>query len=138
MYSHILLSYDGSEHAKKAAERAAKLAAAFGAHVTIVTAYPTSPSFILGTEPISDEEMRSYWVAKADELDDVFISRNVSIDKIIRAADPKHLILDTAEELEVDAIFIGSRGLSNYARFMLGGVSQSVVQHAHCDVIVVK
>ena len=138
MYRHILLSYDGSEHAKKAAERAATLGAAFQAHVTIVTAYPTSPSFILGAEQISDEEMRDYWVTKVDELDDVFTSRNVSIDKVIKAADPKNLILDTAEELEVDVIIIGSRGLSNYARFMLGGVSQSVVQHAHCDVIVVK
>ena len=138
MYRHILLSYDGSEHAKKSAERAAELAATFGAHVTIVTAYPSSPSFILGAEQISDEEMRSYWIAKADELDDVFTSRSVSIDKVVKAADPKNLILDTAEELEVDVIIIGSRGLSNYARFMLGGVSQSVVQHAHCDVIVIK
>lgn len=138
MYHHILLSYDGSDHAKKAAERAAELASAFGAHVTIVTAYPTSPSFIIGAKDISDEEMRAYWVAKADELDDVFTSRNISIHKVVKAADPKSLILDTAEELEVDVIVIGSRGLSNYARFMLGGVSQSVTQHAHCDVIVVK
>ncbi|ERI08483.1 universal stress family protein [Aneurinibacillus aneurinilyticus ATCC 12856] len=138
MYRHILLAYDGSEHAKRAARKAAEIAGQFKATVTVVTAYPKSPSHILGAEPITAEEMEAYWEEKAAETADLFLNYGTSFSKVVRAEDPKSLILDTAEELDVDLIILGSRGLSNYARLMLGGVSQAITQHAGCDVLVVK
>ncbi|MFT9849190.1 universal stress protein [Aneurinibacillus sp. REN35] len=138
MYQHILLAYDGSEHAKRAAEKAAILAAETHAQVTIVTAYPKSPSHILGAKPVTEEEMETYWEEKAVEIADLFLTRGISFSKVVRAEEPKSLILDIAEEIGADVIVLGSRGLSNYARLMIGGVSQAIVQHADCDVLVVK
>lgn len=138
MYRHILLAYDGSEHAKRAAAKTAALAAETKAKVTVVTAYPKSPSHILGAKPVTEEEMEAYWKEKAVEIADLFLTRGVSFSKVVQAEEPKSLILDTAEEIEADLIVLGSRGLSNYARLMIGSVSQAIVQHAPCDTLVVK
>jgi nucleotide-binding universal stress UspA family protein len=47
-------------------------------------------------------------------------------------------ILDLAEEVGADLIVIGSRGLGAISRALLGSVSESVVKHAHCPVLVVR
>jgi nucleotide-binding universal stress UspA family protein len=40
--------------------------------------------------------------------------------------------------LGADLIVIGSRGLSGMKRLLMGSVSESVVRHAHCPVLVVR
>lgn len=47
-------------------------------------------------------------------------------------------IVDLAEELGVDVIVIGSRGLGGIRRALVGSVSDSVMHHAHCPVLVVR
>lgn len=47
-------------------------------------------------------------------------------------------IIDLAEELGVDVIVIGSRGLGGIRRALVGSVSDSVMHHAHCPVLVVR
>lgn len=45
-------------------------------------------------------------------------------------------ILDLAEELGADMILLGSRGLGSLGRLVLGSVSERVVHHATCPVLV--
>jgi nucleotide-binding universal stress UspA family protein len=47
-------------------------------------------------------------------------------------------IVALAEELGVDLIVMGSRGLGGVRRALMGSVSDSVVRHAHCPVLVVR
>jgi nucleotide-binding universal stress UspA family protein len=47
-------------------------------------------------------------------------------------------ILALAEELGVGLIVMGSRGLGGVRRALMGSVSDSVVRHAHCPVLVVR
>ena len=47
-------------------------------------------------------------------------------------------ILALAEELQADLIVMGSRGLGGVRRALMGSVSDSVVRHAHCPVLVVR
>jgi nucleotide-binding universal stress UspA family protein len=47
-------------------------------------------------------------------------------------------IVALAEELGVDLIVTGSRGLGGVRRALMGSVSDSVVRHAHCPVLVVR
>ena len=51
---------------------------------------------------------------------------------------PKSVILQEAEKLEVDLIFVGSHGYGPVKRFVLGSVSQAVALHAKCSVRIVK
>ena len=47
-------------------------------------------------------------------------------------------IVDLAEELGVGLVVVGSRGLGGVRRALMGSVSDSVVRHAHCPVLVVR
>jgi len=47
-------------------------------------------------------------------------------------------IIHLAEELGAGLIVMGSRGLGGVRRALMGSVSDSVVRHAHCPVMVVR
>jgi nucleotide-binding universal stress UspA family protein len=47
-------------------------------------------------------------------------------------------IVDLAEELGAGLVVVGSRGLGGIRRALMGSVSDSVVRHAHCPVLIVR
>jgi len=47
-------------------------------------------------------------------------------------------IVELAEELGAGLVVVGSRGLGGIRRALMGSVSDSVVRHAHCPVLVVR
>ena len=51
---------------------------------------------------------------------------------------PDSRIVETAEEMDADLIVIGSHGYNRWERLLLGSVSNSVVHHAHCSVLVAR
>ena len=65
-------------------------------------------------------------------------TRGLAVSSVIRAGDPKHVLLDEAEHWEADGLFVGARGLSRVERFLLGSVSAAVAARAHCSVEVVR
>jgi nucleotide-binding universal stress UspA family protein len=46
--------------------------------------------------------------------------------------------MKVGEGLDAGLIVLGSRGLGGINRALMGGVSDSVVRHAHCSVLVVS
>ena len=51
---------------------------------------------------------------------------------------PDKEIVGLAGEMEAGLVVLGSRGLGAVGRVLLGSVSDSVVRHAHCSVLVVR
>ena len=47
-------------------------------------------------------------------------------------------IVELGEEIGAGLIVMGSRGLGGLRRALMGSVSDSVVRHAHCPVMVVR
>ncbi len=140
-YEKILLGYDGSTNAKRALKRAAAIAAATGAQLRIVTVVnPVIPAY--GpisvfpndyVEQIEKDAHRS--LAQA-----VKIARRVTT-SVIGSVEEGHasdVILRLAESGAADLIILGRRGVSAIERFVMGGVSSSVVSHSKCDVLIVK
>ncbi|PCS04619.1 hypothetical protein RR45_GL000934 [Lactococcus chungangensis CAU 28 = DSM 22330] len=52
--------------------------------------------------------------------------------------DPKKAILKYAKENEIDIIFIGVTGKGMIDKFFIGSTTQYVVNHATCNVMVVR
>ena len=52
--------------------------------------------------------------------------------------DPASEILATAARYDTDLIVVGARGLGGMARLLLGSVSEKVLRHAWCPVLIVK
>ena len=58
--------------------------------------------------------------------------------KHLRNERPDQEIVALAEELAAGRIGMGGRGLGGMKRTLMGSVSDSVVRHAHCPVLVAR
>lgn len=56
----------------------------------------------------------------------------------VRSGDPALSLLQIAEEEDADVIVVGSHGQTAAERFLLGSVSEKVLRHANCSVLIVK
>jgi nucleotide-binding universal stress UspA family protein len=56
----------------------------------------------------------------------------------LATGDASREILHLAEDLDAGLVVMGSRGLGGIRRALMGSVSDSVVRHAHCPVLIVR
>jgi nucleotide-binding universal stress UspA family protein len=56
----------------------------------------------------------------------------------IRRGEPALGLIEAAEEWRADLVVVGSQGLSAVERFVMGSVSENVLRHAPCSVLVVR
>ena len=56
----------------------------------------------------------------------------------LRVGEVAKEVVGLAEELEIDLIVVGTRGRSVIGRALMGSVSDSVVRHARCPVVVTR
>ncbi len=142
--TRILLATDGSKEAELAALRAVDLADATDSelHVVHVGAVPIFLKSYPGTlgydrklykqiEEVSRELLRELsWRVKA--------AGGTVAEAHLRMGEVALEIVALAEELGAGLIVMGSRGLGGVRRAMMGSVSETVVRHAHCPVLVVR
>jgi nucleotide-binding universal stress UspA family protein len=144
----VLLATDGSKEAQLAATAAADLAKRTGSELHLVyvghmpPAYYESP----GTWAL-DPDLRGRMAERVEEE-----ARTRLDEQVQRVRDaggevagahaklgrPDAEIVGLAEELGAGLIVLGSRGLGPLRSALMGSVSHSVVQHAHCPVLVVR
>jgi nucleotide-binding universal stress UspA family protein len=141
----ILLATDGSEEARLAAQAAAELSKETGSEVHIAYVLP-SPRELRAHHVYSQEVMRSVLEQAEGEartfLEEQAKQLRESGGKVaethLETGEPDKEIVKLSEELGAGTIVIGSRGLGAVRRALMGGVSESVVRHAHCPVFVVR
>ncbi|HSK84906.1 MAG TPA: universal stress protein [Rubrobacter sp.] len=137
----ILLATDGSEDAALAARAASNLAEKTGAelHVVHVVRY-LPPHAYADARPKGYEELYHKQVKELlDEQVRLVEAEGGKDAKVhFRVGSPVAEILRLAQELAVDLIVVGSRGLGRWKRLTLGSVSEGVVYHAPCPVLVLR
>lgn len=137
----VLVPIDGSQNALKAAEHAGHLAALEKdmqlTLLYVITFEPKSSREASYTETAIPNEAQAILHAAADTIHAE--APGISIEeKVIRGFSAADVILDCAELEKFDQIIMGTRGLSNVQRFLLGSVSTRVSQHSPCTVTLVK
>ncbi len=148
----LLVALDGSEHAWKALDLAADIAQAQDTEILIVHVVPYEPmptAFrdFIEAEHIPVEEGAYAYHHSGRELGDHLTNkaadrlRERGLEKLNPMMLEGHVantILATASEEGVDAIFLGSRGLSDLKGALLGSVSHKVANLATCTCVTVK
>ncbi len=138
----VLVAHDGSRHSTEALRVALRHAAALGWPVTVVRAWS------IVTAPRPDTWERGY----VPPVDDFAAATLAALKRDIAAAVAEHPEVDVAATVvqgspgealieasdRVDLLVVGSRGRGGFAGLLLGSVSDQVVRHAHCPVLVTR
>jgi nucleotide-binding universal stress UspA family protein len=142
--TNILLATDGSSEAELAAKMATDLAQKTGSKLHVVHAYYWATGSLL--DPISsgnplvreavEKQARATLQEAVLNIQEGF---GGTVDSSrLRVGRPDAEIVTQAEEIGAGLIVVGSRGLGAFGRSLMGSVSESVVRHAHCPVLVVR
>ena len=147
MFSKILICSDGSENALSAARAAGQIALKFGSEVIVLNVFDPSmvPSAFIATpggEWGMATDIASYTegIQLAVERDTCKVLDEIGIKYTNKRelGHPVDRISAAARDVKADLIVMGRRGMSGFQSFLLGSVSDGVVHHAHCPVLIVQ
>ncbi len=145
MFERILVAVDGSEHALKAVDLAADMAQKYGANLTVLSVYrplrvPDSTHSLVRARAVAPPaaELKAMAQEVVDEALQRAATHGVQGDGLVRRGQPARTIVEAAEEVDADAIVMGSRGLGDVGGLLLGSVSHKVSSLARCTCIVIK
>ena len=131
----IVLGYDETEPAKRALERAAEFATAFGSHVIVTSVAPNLNVMVHGVGPF--EHWNSPEMHREDRGGAILRERGVDVETVLGLGDAPDELVRIAEERDADLIIVGTREPNMLARLLGHSVSGAVQRKAHCDVLIV-
>jgi nucleotide-binding universal stress UspA family protein len=139
MFKKILVAFDGSDHARKAATIAGELATTMKADIWVVVAYDPLPSY-LGKPNIQAaidsrvEQAKDHMKDAIQEIGGI----SGSMTKEIIEGPASEAILNVADVRKIDLIIMGTRGLGSLKGLLIGSTSQKVLSHAQCPVLLAR
>lgn len=148
---HVLIATDGSAQAVAAAQVfRALINPATLRRITIVAVVRPlhdCPGFCLwGMSALIPQQVVDALTATARSAAEDAIRREilalgdlpVRVETVIRTGSPADEIVAAAREVDADLIVVGSRGRGGVRAALLGSVSDAVLHHATCPVLVVR
>ncbi len=135
----VLVCTDGSGQSIKAAEKAARMVDSSD-EVYIMQVYLNLSQFGMTTDSsvVSGDEIRKKREEHLNEAASKFKDKGIEPKTILKEGHPVEVILEFAKKNNIDLIAMGSKGSSGLGNVFLGSVSNSILQKADADVILVK
>lgn len=143
MVQHLLIAVDGSSSSHHAANQGFGLARQTGAKVTLAYVLESPPvipvgplsGYVMTAPPRTDADLER---ARAELKSLAKEAQGVTVETRVELGVPADVLCELAERLSVDLIVVGARGLTPGTRWLMGSVSDRVVHHAPCPVLVVR
>jgi nucleotide-binding universal stress UspA family protein len=135
----VLLATDGSSASEPASEQAIDLALQVGARLLVVSVLGSAsrpPGASAETGGVADS--RDSLTVKAQAIVQRAKAAGSDATFLVWEGEPREAIVAAAYAEKADLIVVGSHGRSGVSRFFIGSVSDYVVRHAPCPVIVVR
>jgi nucleotide-binding universal stress UspA family protein len=148
----VLLAIDGSTEASLATEAAVEITLKTRSELHLVYVHSDPPlttlykgEYLGGVQDLDlelDEQLENARRAAQGVLDTAVrkvhsLGGAVAQAHLMEGKAPQKIV-SLAEDLGVGLIVMGSRGRGGVSRTLMGSVSDSVVRHAHCPVLVVR
>jgi nucleotide-binding universal stress UspA family protein len=137
-FARVIIPIDGSDNAKNAAKKAFFIAKNIDVEVIIICVldpfrYSKSYEFFHTFTRVRREQAEKY----IDEIFQMGKSMNIKCStRLIDRGMPFEEIIKSANK--DDLIILGSKGHSNIERILVGNVSEKVIRHAKCSVMIVR
>lgn len=140
-YNNILIALDGSKTSEKALEKSIQIAKRNDS--VLILAHVVDTKTFSTIEPY-DSAIYQRSTALANLMLDKYEStvkhaEVPNVKKIVKLGSPKAVITkDIIPNENIDLIIVGATGLGAVERILMGSVSENIVRHADCDVLVVR
>lgn len=140
----VVLAMDGSKYSRAAAEFLRAHLLPDVARLSVVSVVPpvvtdlaarVLPAAQLEALTKPEEDRARELMAAVRES---FLKEGCAVTAEVLTGHPSHAIMSHAEKQRAELVVVGSRGLTGPDRLLLGSVSESVVKHAPCSVLVVR
>ena len=144
MYTHILISTDGSELAQRGVDHGLSLAKALGSKVTIVTVTEPFPILAMGDGGWAPD-FKGYEAGQTEFAEGILSAVKASAAKMrvevntvhVPNGHPASAIVDTAQKLGCNLIVMASHGRRGIKKVLLGSQTSEVLVTATVPVLVV-
>lgn len=136
-WKKILLATDGSKYSSVAADKAIDLAKSYGGELAIVSVVDVNEEF-QATAPEAVEKMVKKSREIVHAIKDKAEAAGVKAEAFVGEGDSHSVIINLANEQNSNLIVMGSHGRSGLGRLLMGSVTEKVIGHTACPVLVVK
>ena len=139
MFERLVVAYDGSKPAAAAVELAFELARRRGARLTLAYVlelsdpYREVPQVAPGIERAEEDWRRQLAALVAGASDGASVET-----KVLVANKAAPALLELLRERRAEVLVGGTHGVGGLKRTLLGGVSQQLLEHARCSVLLVR
>ena len=143
---HVLIATDGSDQSIAAACHGRALLAEPD-QITLLSVitdgYPDDDAGGIEGPVLTPDQQAKLWHQELCEADSeiehtAMVLTDTAVERVVETGDAAAAICQVAERLGVDVIIVGSHGRTGLARLFLGSVSEHVVRHAPCPVLVIR
>ena len=155
VFLRVLVPLDGSEHSDRALATALQIAKNFNGEITLLHVYSVTVTPVVIPEPttlnptgvpIATSAEVSKMVDAARDAGKRILAdgeqkvkaESVPVETSLREGNSSQEIVKAAKEGQFDLIVIGARGIHRLRDLLMGSVTEGVVKHASCSVLVVK
>jgi len=137
-WKKILVPTDFSEDSLKALIEARQFQQLTEAEVVLL--HVTEPAFegLRIHTKAKHDQMQMDARKELDALASAHFSRAASVTTLVQDGSAADVICELAGTLNVEVIFIATHGITALKHFMLGSVTEKVLRHAPCSVLVVR
>jgi nucleotide-binding universal stress UspA family protein len=142
-FYHILAPINGSQSSVTAGRLAVQLTALHKAHITFV--YVVDDAVVEELAAVSgrvakrvQSELELSGQHSLDYLSRLASEADLTSNQVIRHGVPYREITNLAREQGVDLIVVGQVGSRGPRRILIGSVTERIIEHAPCPVLVVK
>jgi nucleotide-binding universal stress UspA family protein len=145
MFRHILCPTDLKERAFIALKKAVQIAHQFNSKITMLNCHPEfmnqqEREMLRVSFDGLKEKYRRIAVESRDEMRaDIskLQAEDIQVDYVLREGKPEKTIVETAEKIGIDLIVICTDGRDNIKDFVTGTITEHVINHASCPVLVI-
>jgi len=141
MYRNILVGIDGSDRSRAALRRALLLAGESGSRVRALAVEEHLPRFAATVGEVDEflEEKAAYFERLMAEATTLAGEQGVALETEVLPGNAARALVGRAKQLGCNLIVLGHAGHTHGVwGNLLGSTADKVVDHAHCDVLIVR
>jgi nucleotide-binding universal stress UspA family protein len=136
-WKSILFATDGSKFSEAATDKAIDFAKSYGSKLDVITVVEVTEEF-MARAPGALEDLVKKAKSMVEDVKKKADSKGIKAESIVREGDAYKVIINIAKKQKANAIIMGSHGRTGLKRLLMGSVTERVIGHAPCPILIVK